>query len=46
MSTALEQIRASLEALAGLAARVSADHAEEIAAIGRASCRERVVRVV
>jgi D-sedoheptulose 7-phosphate isomerase len=33
MSTPLEQIRASLEALAGLAARVSADHAEEIAAI-------------
>jgi len=33
MSTALEQIRASLEALAGLAARVSADQAEEIAAI-------------
>ena len=29
----LEQIRASLEALAGLAARVSADQAEEIAAI-------------
>ena len=33
MSTALEQIRASLEALAGLAARVSADQAEEISAI-------------
>ena len=33
MSTPLEQIRASLEALAGLAARVSADQAEEIAAI-------------
>jgi D-sedoheptulose 7-phosphate isomerase len=31
--TPLEQIRASLEALAGLAARVSADQAEEIAAI-------------
>ena len=29
----LEQIRASLEALAGLAARVSADQAEEIAAL-------------
>ena len=33
MSTPLEQIRAALEALAGLAARVSADQAEEIAAI-------------
>lgn len=33
MSTPLEQIRSSLEALAGLAARVSADQAEEIAAI-------------
>jgi D-sedoheptulose 7-phosphate isomerase len=33
MSTPLEQIRASLEALAGLAARVSADQAEEISAI-------------
>jgi D-sedoheptulose 7-phosphate isomerase len=33
MTTPLEQIRASLEALAGLAARVSADQAEEIAAI-------------
>ena len=33
MSAPLEQIRASLEALAGLAARVSADQAEEIAAI-------------
>jgi len=33
MSTPLEQIRASLEALAGLAARVSADQAEEIADI-------------
>ena len=33
MTTPLEQIRASLEALAGLAAQVSADQAEEIAAI-------------
>ncbi len=33
MNAPLEQIRASLEALAGLAARVSADQAEEIAAI-------------